>query len=114
MQVATSSALVLDLRENLEIEYGEVTIHPTVDSYIGLMIDRSKDLTKFNITQRGLTDKILAEHLPAKSSSTRTRTLIPASDKLFSCEKHVRDEPVDGQEEIPESDHVTYVPGQTN
>jgi len=93
LQVSTSQELVSDLHENLLIEYGDVAFNPNADSYIGLSIERSKDLAKFKLTQRGLTDKILLEHLPKRANSKPSKS--PASDKLFSNEKNPKDEHVD-------------------
>jgi hypothetical protein len=82
LQVSDNQWFVTELHNRLIEIYGDITFHPNADSYIGLSLQRSHDLSTFTLTQKGLIDKTILKYLKDEPLDTR-KTKYPADSKLF-------------------------------
>jgi len=60
--------------------YVDIQYHDKASSYIGMSINRSSDLTKIYISQRGLSQRIISDFLPDEFPTAAS----PASSNLFN------------------------------
>jgi hypothetical protein len=63
LQVSDNQSFVTELHNRLIEIYGDITFHPKADSYIGLSLQRSHDLSTFTLTKKGLLDKTILKYL---------------------------------------------------
>jgi hypothetical protein len=70
--VSTKQEMVDDLVKYLIKTYKRITYSPKADSYLGMTITRTQDLSHISISQRSLTDNIISTHPNLDCSSLRT------------------------------------------
>ena len=85
LQTATTDRMIKELQTALDKRYGKTTYSPEAQAYIGLSLERSKDLSRFKLTQRGLTDKILTDFCANDMRISKD----PAISDLFTTSSNI-------------------------
>jgi uncharacterized protein YlbG (UPF0298 family) len=91
LQVTTCPRMREELHAILLKTYGDIVYHPKADAYVGLSINRSEDGKTFDLSQRGLVEKVIKEYLKPED---KTCVNTPATDSLFHTEQTVLSKPV--------------------